>query len=204
MDRVHTARLVTNGINTIFLALFPLILLIVTLAHEGLTLWLGVEFAKHSTHVLQWLAIGVLIYSLAIIPYILIQSSGHPDLTAKLHLIELPFYLLAVWWLIETYGIQGAAIAWVGRATVDALLLFSMAQRMVSDLIPLIRRLALAFGIALCTLMMGASISGDFITKGAFVSLALALFAPAAWWLLFTPRDRASVHNLLKVQSDLT
>lgn len=202
-DRVHTVRLVTRGISTIFLALFPLILVIVTLAHEGLTFWLGAEFAQNSTHVLQWLAIAILISSLTNVAYVLIQGSGRPDFTAKLHLIELPFYLLALWWLIETYGIEGAAIAWVARATVSMLLLFGKAQQMLSGLIPFIRRLALALGIALFTLMVGASISGDFITKGAFLLLALVLFAPAAWWLLFTPQDRASVYNLLKVQSDL-
>jgi len=202
-DRVHTVRLVTSGINTIFLALFPLILVIVTLAHEGLTFWLGVEFAQNSTHVMQWLAIGVLITSLTVLPYVLIQGSGRPDFIAKLYLIELPFYVLALWWLIETYGAQGAAIAWVARATVDMLLLFAMAQRMLAALMPFIRRLALALGFALCTLMIGALISGDLITKGAFLLLALVLFAPASWWLLFTPQDRASVYNLLKVQSDL-
>ena len=61
------------------------------------------------------------------------------------------------------------------------LLLFGMAQRMLSALIPFIRRLALTLGIALFTLIVGASISGDFITKGAFLLLALVLFAPAAW-----------------------
>lgn len=203
-DPVHTVRLGARGINTIFLALFPLILVIVTLAHEGLTFWLGAEFAQNSTRVLQWLAIGILVNSLAHVPHGLIQGVGRPDITAKLHLIELPFYLFVLWWLIETYGIQGAAIAWVARATVDALLLFGMAQRILSGLMPFIRRLASALGIAVFTLMMGASISGDLITKGAFVLLALVLFAPAAWWLLFTPEDRALAYNLLKVQSDLS
>ena len=73
-DRAHTVRLVTRGTNTIFFALFPLVLVIVTLAHEGLTFWLGVEFAQNSTHVLQWLAIGVFINSLTNVPYLLIQG----------------------------------------------------------------------------------------------------------------------------------
>jgi hypothetical protein len=51
--------------------------------------------------------------------------------------------------------------------------------------------------------MIGAFISGGFITKCTFLFLALVLFAPAAWWLLFTPQDRASVYNFLKVQPDL-
>jgi O-antigen/teichoic acid export membrane protein len=101
----------------------------VILAQRGLALWLGADFAQHSFRVLQWLALGVLINSLAQIPFALVQGAGRPDLTAKLHLIELPCYLLALWWLISSYGVEGAAIAWTARVVLDALMLFGLARR---------------------------------------------------------------------------
>ncbi len=85
--------------ENVFLVLFPVVLLTIVLAHAGLRLWLGADFAQHSFRVLQWLAVGVFINSLAQIPFALVQGAGRPDLTAKLHLIELPLYLLALWWL---------------------------------------------------------------------------------------------------------
>jgi hypothetical protein len=79
--------------------------------------------------VLQWLAAGVFLNSLAQVPLALVQGVGRPDLTAKLHLLELPLYVLGLWWLISTFGIVGAAIAWTLRVGLDAAVLFGMAQR---------------------------------------------------------------------------
>ncbi|MBW1692072.1 MAG: flippase [Deltaproteobacteria bacterium] len=104
-----------RGIKYIFLCLFPICLLIITFASEGLELWLGQEFVRKSTHVLQWLAVGVFCNSLAHIAFAFIQGVGRPELTAKLHLAELPLYVLLVWYLIGAYGIEGAAISWALR-----------------------------------------------------------------------------------------
>ncbi|MHB8412425.1 MAG: flippase [Candidatus Acidiferrales bacterium] len=128
-DRNRTAFLYGRSVKYVLLALFPMILLILVFAESGLKLWLGADFAQHSTRVLQWLAVGVFINGLALIPYSLLQGVGRPDLTAKLHMAELPAYLLALWWLIHAYGIDGAAMAWTARVFVDALLLFGMAKR---------------------------------------------------------------------------
>ena len=109
---VRASRLYSRSIKYILLALFPIILLIIVLAQDGLTVWLGADFARHSTRVLQWLAVGVLANSLAFVPFSFIQGIGRPDLTAKLHLLELPVYLAILFWLIHPFGIVGAAIAW--------------------------------------------------------------------------------------------
>jgi O-antigen/teichoic acid export membrane protein len=130
-DRDRTALLYGRCVKYVFLILFPVVLLTVGFARNGLTLWLGAEFAQHSFRVLQWLAVGVFLNSLAQVPFALVQGAGRPDLTAKLHLIELPLYLLGLWWLISMYGIEGAAIAWTARVGVDALILFAMAQRLL-------------------------------------------------------------------------
>ena len=132
-DRNRTTILYGRCVKYVFLILFPAVLLIVGLARSGLTLWLGADFAQHSFRVLQWLAVGVFINSLATIPFALVQGVGRPDLTAKLHLLELPFYLLGLWWLISMYGVEGAAIAWTARVAMDGAVLFGMARRFFSD-----------------------------------------------------------------------
>jgi O-antigen/teichoic acid export membrane protein len=96
-DRTYAIRLFDRSVNYIFLLLFPIALIIVTFAHEGLTLWLGGEFANNSSVVLQLLTVGVFINCHTQVPFGMIQSAGRPDLTAKLDLIELPFYLLVLW-----------------------------------------------------------------------------------------------------------
>jgi len=131
-DRERTARLYSRCVKYIFLILFPAVVVTVGLARSGLTLWLGADFAQHSYRVLQWLAVGVLLNGLATIPFALVQGVGRPDLTAKLHLIELPLYLLGLWWLISAYGVEGAAMAWTARVGVDGAVLFGVAHRFLA------------------------------------------------------------------------
>lgn len=197
-DRNRTVLLFGRGVKYVFLSLFPIILLIVTLSHEGLNLWLGAEFAQNSTRVLQWLAVGVFFNSLAQIPFALVQGAGRPDLTSKLHLIELPFYLLAVWWLVNSYGIEGAAIAWVVRVAVDALLLFALVKRVLPSSAAIIRRMSLTVGVALITLALAALPAG-IVIKGLFLLLVLTAFALVAWFLILNPEERVLVQNRLKI-----
>ncbi len=197
-DRNRTALIFGRGVKYVFLSLFPIILLIVTLAHEGLDLWLGAEFAQNSTRVLQWLAVGVFINSLAQIPFALIQGAGRPDLTAKLHLIELPFYLLAVWWLISAYGIEGAAIAWVARVVVDTLILFGMAQRFLSSSVSIIQFVAFTMG-ALLLILTSVVLPMGMALKGPFLSLTLIAFVLVAWLLILAPEERSFARNHLKI-----
>lgn len=197
-DRDHTARLFCRGVNYIFLALFPLALMIVTLAHEGLNLWLGAEFAQHSALVLQWLAVGVFVNSLAQIPFALVQGAGRPDITAKLHLAQLPFYFLALWWLINVYGIKGVAIAWTARVAVDTVALFAVARWLLPATAPAIGRMALTFGVALLSLGLG-TLTAVLMMKVLFLAVVMIVFVPAAWLLILTDEERVFVRNRLKV-----
>jgi len=135
-DRSRTALLYGRCIKYLFLILFPAVLLTAALAQNGLTLWLGANFAQHSFRVLQWLAGGVFLNCMAQIPLVLVQGVGRPDLTAKLHLIEVPFYLLGLWWLISVYGIEGAAIAWTARAGLDAVALLCISRWLLTECVP--------------------------------------------------------------------
>ena len=59
------------------------------------------------------------------------QGAGRSDLTAKLHLAELPLYAILAWWLIATRGIEGAALAWTLRVAADAMCMFALAAHVV-------------------------------------------------------------------------
>jgi len=196
-DRARASRLFERAVSYIFLSLFPIVLIVVTLAHEGLTLWIGREFADNSTLVLQLLAVGVFVNSLAQVPFGMVQSAGRPDLTAKLHLIELPFYLLILWWLLSTYGIIGAAIAWVLRASVDTLFLFTMAHRLLPVASPFTLRSMLMACIVLFVLALAVVIPG-LAMKGLFLLLVLFLFAVAAWFVILVRDERDLIRSRLK------
>jgi O-antigen/teichoic acid export membrane protein len=195
-DQKLTAQLFTRGVKYVFLTMFPITLFIVGFAREGLDLWLGKEFAEHGTRVLQLLTIGVLINSLAQIPFSLVQSAGRPDLTAKLHLIELPFYLIAVWWMTRIFGIEGTAMVWSARVIVDAIILFFMARSILpqgsfrfqhAKLLAALMLMLLAFSI----------FPKDLIINAELVAFAIFLFVCGSWFLILDKAERSIIHNFL-------
>ena len=196
-DRSRAALLFGRGVKYVFLTLFPLIVLIVTLADDGLRFWLGGEFAQNSTRVLQWLTVGVFIHSLGHVPYALIQGIGRPDLTAKLRLVELPFYLIVLWWLINTHNIVGAAMAWVGRMVVDTVLMFGMAHRLLQIRTDMNWRKLLVIGTSVLTLVI-ATLSTGLVMKGLFLFMMILAYALTTWFLLLTSEERAMIENRFK------
>jgi O-antigen/teichoic acid export membrane protein len=179
-DRRSVYLLFRRGVTYTFLLLFPLTLVILCFSHEGLRLWLGNEYAENSTRVLQWLAIGVLLNCLAQLPFALIQAADRPDITAKLHLVELPFYLISLWWLIHALSIEGAAIAWTARCLVDTAVLFAIARSLMgSPILPLghlaVILAAAIFGIAVAFVPLPAT------AKAALLSIIVLFFGLSAW-----------------------
>jgi O-antigen/teichoic acid export membrane protein len=117
---------------TAILVALPVIIIFL-FAKVGLTLWIGADFAEKSYQIAQVLACGTLIFSINQISYSLVQSTGRSDITAKLHMIEVPVYLVALWIFIKHFGIIGAAYAWVLRIFIDSLLLFIIAHLLLKD-----------------------------------------------------------------------
>jgi len=197
-DPARTALLFGRGTRYVFLCLFPVCLLIITCASEGLDLWLGEEFMEQSTHVVQWLVAGVFLNSLAHIAFSFIQGVGRPDLTAKLHFIELPVYLLLVWYLIGAYGIEGAAIAWAVRIGIDTILLFAIAQRLLSIKIGSGTRNVVAVVVALIIFGFG-SLHITPLNKAVFIVSIFTAFIIASWFFLLAPDERAMIGNRIRV-----
>lgn len=188
-DPKRTELLYRRSVRYLLLALFPLILVIITLAQDGLRVWLGADFALHSFRALQWLAVGIFINGLAAAPFAVVQGAGRPDLTAKLHLIELPAYLITLFWLIRAQGIEGAAMAWTGRVAFDALVLFILARRF----------LPIRSSTQLQTLLLIMAALGIFVTatllhswemKGLFLILIFLGFILVGWFVLLSPEER--------------
>lgn len=128
-NAVHVRYFYHQTMKYMSLIMLPLVLLIILFAERGLTVWINADFANHSFRVAQLLAIGVFINSFGHISQSLVQASGRPDLTAKLHLVELPLYLVYLSWLLPLYGIIGAALAWLIRVTISTLALSFLAKR---------------------------------------------------------------------------
>jgi O-antigen/teichoic acid export membrane protein len=129
MDRHRSWKLYRRTMGYMFAVLFPVTAILMLGSKAGLALWLGADFAVHSYRVAQLLLVGTFALAMESLPFVLIQGLGRPDIPAKLNLFEIPSYAAALYWLIQRYGVTGAAAAWVLRATVDALLLIYFAHR---------------------------------------------------------------------------
>jgi O-antigen/teichoic acid export membrane protein len=196
-DRERTARLFGQGTKYAFIALFPITLVLVTFSHEALALWIGAEFARNSYRVLQILAAGVLINSLAQIAYALVHGAGRPDLTAKFHLAELPFYLAALAWLVPAYGVTGAALAWTGRVIVDAALLFYASAKLISfETGSRINQAWLPASLVGIGLAIGLGLE-NLLVKLAFLGIGLPALLTWFWLRCFSADERAVVLDLL-------
>lgn len=191
-DREQLVHLFIRGTKYIALLLFPVCLVIIGFAHEGLQWWLGDEFAGHSTPVLQVLAIGVFVNAVAQVAATLVQGVGRPDLSAKLHLLELPVYLPVLWWAIQHHGILGAAIVWTGRVTVDAALLFWISSRLLHGNAPLLIRMTAGLALAVGSMAIPLLIP-SLAPKIFLISLLLTTFLVQAWVTVLADAERASI-----------
>lgn len=179
-DQPHTHLLLSRSVKYVFLAIFPITLMIVTLAPESLRFWLGPSFSQNSSSVLRWLCAGVLANSLAQAPFALVQSAGRPDITAKVHLIELPLYLFSVWLLTRNLGIEGTAIAWAGRLVLDTLLIAWVLQRVIWRESNSLVKLGLPMTAGLLLLYLGA-LPNTLSAKLAFLTASVPGLGLLAW-----------------------
>ncbi|HKD78936.1 MAG TPA: flippase [Candidatus Angelobacter sp.] len=189
LDRNRVSDLFDSTLKYMFIIVFPVSVMLVGLASEGLHFWLGADFAQNSTRVVQYLAIAVFVNSLAHVPFAYLQGIGRPDLTAKLHLVELPLYIAGLWVLVKFFGIKGAALAWLLRVALDALLLFWLSAQKLprSEFLKTIFPLQLAGALAM---FAACTIKIPFAEKAVLLPALCGAFFLFAWRSMLSPRER--------------
>ncbi|HET7459879.1 MAG TPA: oligosaccharide flippase family protein [Longimicrobium sp.] len=170
------AHLLESGVDAVLGLVVPLALLLAAGAELLLRVWLGGDYAFHGAAVLAWLSFGLVVNSLAKLPSALLQGVGRPDLTARLHLAELPAFVLVLGGCVWAWGIEGAAVAWAARVTADAVALYVVTVRRVPECRAAAKRAAAvavssACGIGLLRLV------GSTLGRVALLVLAATLLA---------------------------
>ena len=155
--------------------------------------WMGPDFAAPSTPVLRLLIMGIWANGVAFIPYSLLEGQRRPDLVAKLLVFELVPFVFTLWLLLHYYGLSGAAVAWVTRVVIDALLLLRVAHfdmQYLARLLPAVILLCVSYGVAG---FADVSIVSSLVTSGlifvSFLGCALA-FDPTSRQLVGVLRNR--------------
>ncbi len=189
-DSVSAYKIYSISLRALSMLLFPLYLALVAMSSFGLQLWLGGEFSQKSTLVMQILAIGVFINSVGHIPFTLVQSSGHPDWSAKLHVIELIVYSIVIYVLTTHFGIAGTATAWLLRISIDLLAHLVFAARIfhLKERPTYVAVLLAEIVLLLILVLMGADLPGRVI----LISVSLILWALSPL-ILFSFEERRDI-----------
>jgi O-antigen/teichoic acid export membrane protein len=196
-DRARTAQLFDKGVRAVVLVIFPVSLVLVTLASEILRVWVGAEFSHAGAAVLQWLAVGALINSVGFVGFAVLQGVGRADLTGKLNLVELPLYVVAIWILATRFGLAGVAMAWTLRVSVDTLALWIMARQRLGTNRSSLHAPATAWLVMGLALLGGALLPGT-VARVAYLFACAAAYLPIAWFGLVTATERQAVRRIIR------
>ena len=107
----------------IMVLLLPLIVFLFMFSEEILLLWQGAVVARNSAGVLRILLLGVFINSISWVPANMLTGQGRPDIVAKIHMAQIPLYIIVAYLLIRKYSIAGAAVAFTLRVSFETLLI---------------------------------------------------------------------------------
>jgi len=118
-----------NSVKIVAVVMFALCVLASISAYPLMKIFISEDFARQSWLLCVILSGGILANSVAYIPYTALHAMGYAKPTGVLHMVELFFYLPVLFFLVNSFGLTGAAIAWTARTTCDALALFVLYQR---------------------------------------------------------------------------
>ncbi len=117
-------QLVTTSLNL----MTPVALGAIVTSRHLLELWIGASRDSVSGVIAIVLVCGAWLNSMALLPFVYIQSRGRPNVTAIIHAVEFVPFVLILLWLTTSYGVVGAALAWASRMLMDCVLLCSYAR----------------------------------------------------------------------------
>lgn len=194
-SRRRLEELCARSLKSLLLVSTPTLLVLAVFAKQILRWWLGADFASQSTATLQILAVGMLLNSVALVPFSLLQGVGRPDLTGIFSLLELAFQVVACFLLVKHFGISGAAWAWTLRMLLDALLMFGavfwLNSVSFSGLLQNGMRRTLATIATLAGLLAILWIfKGPFSTQLLVATIVLLGFGLVSWSYVLDGRDR--------------
>lgn len=157
----------------------PLCLGLAAFAEPALYAWMGPDFARVSAPVAAILAGGLLVNCVAQIPFAWLQAAGRADVTGRLHLAELPVYLLLLIALTHAWGIVGTAVAWSLRTAADCLLLYVLAERtgLAASVQSQLGRIAAGLGCVLAVAISTIALDGTmrYLVSAAPIAVGLTL-----------------------------
>ena len=176
---------------------------LVFFGHEILQFWINARVADHVALTMAWLALGFFLNALVSNAYMAAVACGQPKIPLIINLAALFLYVPALYWLVQQYGVSGAAAAYAGLnvyyvlTLVPAVQVRVMEQRMGMWL----RTNLLPFALAGLGAFGSAKILASTVEPGwqtlAVLTLGIVLYVTVAWFLL-SDTLRADLNSIMK------
>ncbi|AMP08596.1 polysaccharide biosynthesis family protein [Collimonas arenae] len=187
------AHLYERGIRIIASIMLPVCAIAVVLSYEGMKIWMGESFAINSYRIVEIIAVGIFVNSVAQLPFAWVQGTGRSHLTARLHFAELPMYMVGLYFAAINWGILGAAWMWTIRVSLDCIVLLWMGPSAVRRKIFPFVCLGGVFLLAISFLMdADLSISG----KETLGILSILISCCISWFIFLPQNDRKELVKL--------
>lgn len=187
-----------KSMKYIGLLLFPVIAIVIIYSKELLIIWLGNEFAMNSYLILQFIAAGILFNSIAYIPFSFIEGIGRPDITAKLQLIELPFYLILMWLSIKSWGIYGAAFIYMLRMLIDCFLMVYFSRKIIGEKLNLKLNSKIIYMLLIILLLYLNLLVSEFVLKATLTFVLLMFFVFVSLKYFLDEEDKLFIKSRLQ------
>lgn len=111
-----------KSLATVVSAITPPVLIAVLFIEPFLRLWVGHNVASLAAATGRVLLIGYWLNALALLPFIRLQASGRPNIVTYILLMQIPFYLAALYFGMVNFGLVGCALALAARFGVDLMM----------------------------------------------------------------------------------
>ena len=147
----------------------PVVTLAILVVEPLLDLWVGPELARYGGPVAQLILVGIWINALVIPHNARMLATKNPRDITIIYLIQLPVYVVGLWFAIRECGVVGAAAAWSMRVLVDTTMILALARSLA-------RIAAMAFlPMAVVAMAMVAANQLEFCTEYWWISVLVLL-----------------------------
>lgn len=198
-DAAERSRLASHATRILLALITPLASLGALVVSPFLSIWLGADFALRASGIGELLLVGIWVNLFAQPHTQKLQAAGHYRKVISLYLMEIPFYIAALYFLLSAFGVIGAAAAWALRTAIDAPLQMLIANGLTKPRV-------YAISIISLSMIVISTISGSFLSPFSgwrpviavsVLVISVLLFreqASSALRLLSTSRTRAGSH----------
>lgn len=184
-----TVDMLERAASLITALCMPAFVLIALFSSEILTAWINAKFAQSAAEILAIMACGMLVNSIALLPLTWLQATDHSKKVALIHVLEFPLFCLLLWFGLNQWGANGAAIAWVVRILADACLLWLTLARLETRLAGVAKKY-LFQSISLALLIYAATLMHFSLATRSIMLLLVAVYFGLRLFSLVRPNAK--------------